>query len=373
MTDNRDALKDLLLEDYRYRADALRNSEQSGETRVNIFMGLVTLVVGALVALSTEEHGPAGGSLRLIIEGALFMLVVVGVTTLMRLLIRNHHTDECKRDLDNIRQMFKDCFDEDGLLVGYSPVGGLMHKVKGNDRAQNTAGKTGTKSLRALLFEKHSRGFGGLTHLMVAVNSLLLGGFAFFLSLPFRNTDNLDIYSAPVMVASGVAGGVFMVAFLLQLLLVIRREASSKDELHLLRVSHAGGVVYKNEGGQIRYLVISPKSEKNVWVLPKGHIEKGEGDGEAALREVEEETGVVAQLIRPLGEVSFLVKPDEPLVSTRVKFYLMRWLFDLPEKRRENRALQWLPFEQALEQLTFLEGKRMVLLAHTRRQSKETC
>ncbi|MBI4000698.1 MAG: hypothetical protein HY348_02815, partial [Nitrospira defluvii] len=73
--DNREALRDLLLEDYRYRADAMRHSEQSGETRVNIFVGLVTLVAGAVVALSNAEHGPNAHLLRLIIVGALVVLV----------------------------------------------------------------------------------------------------------------------------------------------------------------------------------------------------------------------------------------------------------------------------------------------------------
>jgi hypothetical protein len=45
---SRSEIKDLLLEDYRYRAEALKSSEESGETRFNLFIGLVTLVAGAL-------------------------------------------------------------------------------------------------------------------------------------------------------------------------------------------------------------------------------------------------------------------------------------------------------------------------------------
>jgi hypothetical protein len=118
MPDNREFLKDLLLEDYRYRAEALKHSEQSGETRVNIFIGVVTLVAGAVVSISMADHGPDASALRLIIEVTLAVLVVIGILTLMRLLIRNKHTDQCKRDLGHIREVFKDLFDQDSLLGG---------------------------------------------------------------------------------------------------------------------------------------------------------------------------------------------------------------------------------------------------------------
>ena len=53
----------------------------------------------------------------------------------------------------------------------------------------------------------------------------------------------------------------------------------------------AGGVV---EGRNGELLMIELR---NRWDLPKGHIEAGESEGVAAIREVEEETGVVAEII----------------------------------------------------------------------------
>ena len=73
---------------------------------------------------------------------------------------------------------------------------------------------------------------------------------------------------------------------------------------------------------------------------------------------------MVAQLMRPLGEVRFGTGGVK--INVCAKFYLMRWLFDSPEKKTENRLLQWLPFEQALRQLTFPESKRILLLAHAK-------
>lgn len=63
-------------------------------------------------------------------------------------------------------------------------------------------------------------------------------------------------------------------------------------------VEAAGGVV-QNERGELLMIEL-----RGRWDLPKGHIEAGEEACVAALREVEEETGVVAELIdrEPLME-----------------------------------------------------------------------
>lgn len=343
MSDHRDFLKDLLLEDYRYRAEALRRSEQAGETRVNIFMGLVSVVAASLVALSNAQHGPDPSSLRLIIESATILLTVVGWLTLMRLLIRNDHTDECKRDLDRIRQVFKEQFDRDGRLTDYSPVGALK-------QSSNVS---------------HRR-FGGLAHLMAGLNSLLVGVVMFLGSFPIGPSRKAEIGLSELLRPSIGAITGAIVAFLVQSAYVGRRERSRKREWSLSMPTHAGGIVCKHENGELHYLIISAKNAKrNIWVFPKGHIEKCEGESAAALREVTEETGVLAQVVSPLGEITFLTKGAEQEGHQRAKFYLMRWLFDVPAAITcEHRMLKWLPFEQALEQLTFPESKRLLLLAH---------
>lgn len=53
----------------------------------------------------------------------------------------------------------------------------------------------------------------------------------------------------------------------------------------------AGGVV-ESECGELLMIEL-----RNRWDLPKGHIEAGESDREAALREVREETGVEAEIV----------------------------------------------------------------------------
>lgn len=245
MTSNIEIVKEILLEDYRYRAEALKNSEESGETRFNIFVGLATLVSAALVTLGTSEHGPKGMILRLIVVGALGALLLVGYMMLMRLLIRNERTDECKRDLDHIRQTFKDHFDDSGMLVGYYPVNPPKYQ---NDRAkQDYCSSSLSKELK--------RRFGGMAHLMAMVNSMLLTGLVLTLVLP---DERVIAHPWPWdAVASIVAWGIlaFGGSFALQWLLIGLRETSNRVSLCSSRITRAGGVVFREQGDEVRYLI----------------------------------------------------------------------------------------------------------------------
>lgn len=67
-----------------------------------------------------------------------------------------------------------------------------------------------------------------------------------------------------------------------------KKKKAKKDKL----IPGAGGVVF-NRQGQVLVL----EHREGTWVFPKGHIDKGETPLEAALREVEEEAGVTAQVL----------------------------------------------------------------------------
>lgn len=63
------------------------------------------------------------------------------------------------------------------------------------------------------------------------------------------------------------------------------------------------------------------------WVLPKGKVEEGENNEEAALREVAEETGVKAEILKYLGEIHYTFKEnwdENKAVHKTVFWYLMQ-------------------------------------------------
>lgn len=82
----------------------------------------------------------------------------------------------------------------------------------------------------------------------------------------------------------------------------------------------AGGVVFY----QGRVLLLRKK--RGYWVLPKGRIESGEAIETAALREVQEESGVSAEIIRYIGEINYSYKnqwTNYEWVIKRVSWFLM--------------------------------------------------
>jgi 8-oxo-dGTP pyrophosphatase MutT (NUDIX family) len=116
--------------------------------------------------------------------------------------------------------------------------------------------------------------------------------------------------------------------------------------------------VYRPVVDGFEYLIVSAKKNPGGWVLPKGHIEKYEGHKEAALREVEEETGIMATVEAYLGEISFEFA-NKKLTS---KFYLMKALESGWNYSREGREIQWVISSKAMELLP-VESKKIIALA----------
>ena len=125
------------------------------------------------------------------------------------------------------------------------------------------------------------------------------------------------------------------------------------------RHSHAGGVVARIVDGQREYLLVEARRSRGEWVLPKGHIERGETPEAAAVREVQEEAGVRAAVVARAGESTYSVK-GQPV---RTIFFLMRYLGET--SRQEDRARAWRPYEDALRLLRFDDTRRVLEQAHT--------
>ena len=120
------------------------------------------------------------------------------------------------------------------------------------------------------------------------------------------------------------------------------------------QVRAAGGVVARD--GLIA-LVHRPRYDD--WTLPKGKLDAGESFEEAALREIEEETGMRARLVRELPETHYEVR-GRPKV---VRYWLMEVESDPGfVANDEVDELRWLEPAQASALLTY-ERDRDVLAA----------
>ncbi len=125
-------------------------------------------------------------------------------------------------------------------------------------------------------------------------------------------------------------------------------------------VTHAAGIVFRGNGGKVEYLLVGPKKEKPEleWLLPKGHIEKKEDLRQAALREVQEETGVKARLVRPLGIKTFSTLKEK----ITAQYYLMSFVSEVEPSEKRRKA--WFPFDDALKNLTHKSNKSLLKKAN---------
>jgi 8-oxo-dGTP pyrophosphatase MutT (NUDIX family) len=123
------------------------------------------------------------------------------------------------------------------------------------------------------------------------------------------------------------------------------------------QLTHAGGVVFRNDHGSPEYLLVQATQNKKEWVLPKGHIEPGESERETAVREVWEETGYWARVVDWVDDVNFTNKGE----VARVRFFRMELIVPKEEKwPPENRQHQWLELKQAIPQATYDETKYLL-------------
>ena len=95
-------------------------------------------------------------------------------------------------------------------------------------------------------------------------------------------------------------------------------------------------------------LIYRPKYDD--WTLPKGKLEPGESEEEAALREVHEETGLDVELGRELGYAEYTDPKGRPKT---VHYWVMSLNGGEFQPNREVSELRWLPFDEARELLSY--------------------
>jgi 8-oxo-dGTP pyrophosphatase MutT (NUDIX family) len=114
-------------------------------------------------------------------------------------------------------------------------------------------------------------------------------------------------------------------------------------------VRAAGGVVTRADEDGLEVLVVHrPRYED--WSFPKGKAEPGESDEECALREVEEETGLVCELEGELSSTSYTDAAGRP---KRVRYWRMHPVGGSLRFLHEVDDARWLTRERALELLTY--------------------
>jgi len=142
----------------------------------------------------------------------------------------------------------------------------------------------------------------------------------------------------------------------------------------LLREFSAGGLVYRRRGGGIDVVLAArrhPQTGALMWMIPKGHLEPGEAVEAAARREVREETGLTAEIDRPLGDVTYFYArkveaEGAARIFKRVRFFLMRLRGGrFRDRDHEMDAVRWFPLRDAVARAAHANERALLERAAT--------
>ncbi|HUC37815.1 MAG TPA: NUDIX hydrolase [Acidimicrobiales bacterium] len=123
-------------------------------------------------------------------------------------------------------------------------------------------------------------------------------------------------------------------------------------------VRAAGGVVLRRgEGGNLEIAVVH-RPRREDWSLPKGKLDPGESFEDGAIREVEEETGLVCRLARFAGYTEYVDRRGRPKV-------VAYWVMEIVGQGTfsagaEVDEIRWVEAHQALEVLTYERDKDLI-------------
>ncbi|MBT4121851.1 transcription antitermination factor NusB [bacterium] len=165
---------------------------------------------------------------------------------------------------------------------------------------------------------------------------------------------------------SGISAGKFINGVLGSIYKDMQEKGEKKElEKEPVREYSAGGVVYRKEGDDYKFVMIYDAYDK--WTFPKGHIEENEDQEKAAVREVSEEVGVKKLDNKGyLGSIDIKVnEPNKRAVPKTVHYYLFETT-DIDLKIPDEPGVQdvkWLDMEQLLETIGYENTKEIFVKA----------
>lgn len=120
---------------------------------------------------------------------------------------------------------------------------------------------------------------------------------------------------------------------------------------------HAGGGVVVREGRDGIEIALVHRPRYDDWSLPKGKLEPGESFEDGALREVEEETGLICELGDELSPISYHDRKGRLKI---VRYWVMRPRGGEFEPNDEVDLLEWMTPAQAAARLDYEHDRKLL-------------
>ena len=128
-------------------------------------------------------------------------------------------------------------------------------------------------------------------------------------------------------------------------------------------VRAAGGVLFRQRAGGPVEVVLVHRPAYDDWTFPKGKLTAGENETEAAVREVEEETGLRARPVRDLGTTSYEDSRGRPKT---VRYWQMTPIDGVLGPANEVDDARWVPLDEAARMLTYARDRKLLVRASPR-------
>ena len=137
-----------------------------------------------------------------------------------------------------------------------------------------------------------------------------------------------------------------------------------KPQIPTLEQISAGGVAFRltDSGREVAIVAVKPSRR---WQIPKGIIDAGESEEQAALREVREEAGIDCELIEKIETVEYWYLATNKGTRVRyhkfVHFFLLKYAAGDPSDHdHEIAEARFVPIDEAIEMLAFKSEKDVV-------------
>ena len=129
------------------------------------------------------------------------------------------------------------------------------------------------------------------------------------------------------------------------------------------REKSCGGIIFRIHQWVFEFLLVQQRHGGH-WFFPKGHVEKGETEEETALREIYEEVWLSVKILPEFRySFSYYLDAAKTIEKTVVFFVcaLVSWSLIISDELQDY---IWLPYEKALQRLTYDDAKSALTKAY---------
>lgn len=137
-----------------------------------------------------------------------------------------------------------------------------------------------------------------------------------------------------------------------------------KPKIPTLEQISAGGVAYRVHDSKLEVAIVAVNPSRR-WQLPKGIIDAGETQEQAAVREVREEAGIDCELLEKIETVEYwyvaAAQGERVRYHKFVHFFLLKYLSgETADHDHEIAEARWVSIDEAIEMLAFKSEQETV-------------